>query len=184
MAVRSIAFLAAAAIASGMTCATPAVAAGCSASASAAWKPVAGRAFRAEAFSAGPTCSLAVATIVVRAPDGNVLWADASPVDQLMTFVEAKSRKQMARALQDWLFQSHAFTSTADLPEWKRGAEGPLGGEFAFYPEAGVDREAFELIRAEKQPVFCYVQGMESMACLGLSKDGALSKIGVQLFPG
>jgi hypothetical protein len=32
--------------------------------------------------------------------------------------------------------------------------------------------------------VFCYVQGMESMACIGLSKDGQMTKIGVQSFPG
>ena len=125
-----------------------------------------------------------MATLVVRAPDGKVLWAEAAPVEHVMTFVEVKTRKQMTRALGEWLSQSHPFKSTADLPEWKKGAEAPASGEFPFYPEAGIDREAYEQIRTEKQPVFCYVQGMESLACLGLSNDGSLSKVGVQLFPG
>jgi hypothetical protein len=162
----------------------PATAGNCAQSASRPWVPVKGRAYRAEAFSNGPACSLAVVTLVVRAPDGKVLWVDAAQADQLMTFVEAKTRKQMARSLADWLFQSHNFKSTGDLPEWKKGADAPAAAEFPFLPEADVDREAYEKIRAERQPVFCYVQGMESMACLGLSKDGSLAKIGVQLFPG
>ena len=165
---------------------SPAAAAGnCAQSASRPWAPVKTRAYRVEAFSNGPTCSLAVVTLVVRAPNGKVLWVDAAQTDQLMTFVEAKSRKQMARALTEWLFQSHGFKSTADLPEWKKGADAPASGEFPFYPEADIDRDAYEKIRGEMHPVFCYVQGMESMTCLGLSTmDGSLSKIGVQLFPG
>jgi hypothetical protein len=31
--------------------------------------------------------------------------------------------------------------------------------------------------------LFCFVQGMESLACLAL-QDGALVKVGVQAFPG
>ncbi|MEQ1867038.1 MAG: hypothetical protein ABL996_20550 [Micropepsaceae bacterium] len=182
-------FAAVALVSSGLTLlasaqTSPAAAGNCAQSASRPWAPVKGRAFRAEAFSNGPTCSLAVVTLVVRAPDGKVLWVDAAQTDQLMTFVEAKSRKQMARALDEWLFQSHGFKSTADLPEWKKGADAPAAAEFPFLPEADIDRDAYEKIRGEKQTVFCYVQGMESMACLGLSKDGSLSKIGVQLFPG
>jgi hypothetical protein len=156
----------------------------CNLSASASWKADAGRTLRTESFSNGAACKHAVVTLVVREASGKALWVDAAPAEQLMTFVEARSRKQMKRALRDWLFQSHNFKSTAELPEWKKGAEGPMNGEFPFYAEPDVDRETYERIRAEKQPVFCYVQGMESMACLGLSKDGALTKIGVQLFPG
>jgi len=32
-------------------------------------------------------------------------------------------------------------------------------------------------------PVFCYVQGMESMACVAL-QNGEMTKVGVQTFPG
>jgi hypothetical protein len=100
-----------------------------------------------------------------------------------MVFVEAKTRAQMTRALGEWLLQSHTFRSTADLPPWKKGDEQPTSGEFPFYPEAGVDRDGYEQWRAQRLPVFCYVQGMESMSCVVL-KDGQMTKIGVQTFPG
>jgi hypothetical protein len=57
-------------------------------------------------------------------------------------------------------------------------------GEFPFYPEEGMDQVTYEQIRAEKQKIFCYVQGMESIACVAISKNGAATKIGVQTFPG
>ena len=157
---------------------------GCSASASTAWKPFAGRTFRAEAFSNGPSCTYAVVTLVIRAPDGKALWADAAPAEHLMTFVEAKTRKQMSRALGEWLSQNHMFKTTAELPEWKTGEDAPKSGEFQFIPDQNVDREYYEQARGAKLPVFCYVQGMESMACVALSKDGQMTKIGVQTFPG
>lgn len=159
-------------------------ASGCSGAASKPWTPVKGRAYRAEAFSNGPTCPLAAVTIVVRAPDGKVLWADAAPAEHVMTFVEVKTRAQMTRALGEWLSQNHMFKSSAELPEWKKGADAPMSGEFQFIPEPEYDRDAYEQARAAKSPVFCYVQGMESMACLILSNDGQMTKIGVQTFPG
>ena len=81
--------------------------------------------------------------------------------------------------------QSQTFKSTGDLPEWKKGAEAPSPlGEFPFYPDQGVDQETYAKIRAEKQAVFCYVQGMESMACVAIARDGTATKVGVQTFPG
>jgi hypothetical protein len=161
-----------------------AAAPGCSASTSTAWQPVRGRAYRLEAFASGPTCALAVVTLVVRAPDGRALWTDAAPAEHLMTFGEVKTRAQMAQALGEWLMQAHTFRSTAELPEWMRGQDTPMSGEFQFLPEAGIDRDTYEETRAAKLPVFCYVQGMESMSCIVLSKDGQMNKIGVQTFPG
>lgn len=191
MLVRSIALFAAAFLAGALTLfaidqvAFPVQAAsGCNAVAARAWKPLPVRALRAEAFSNGATCAHAVVTLVVRANDGKVLWADAAPAAQLMTFVEVKTRKQMTAALGAWIAQTHMFKSTAELPEWKKGAEQPASGEFPFYPEPGTDRDGYEQIRASRQPLFCYVQGMESMACVALSSDGQMTKVGVQSFPG
>lgn len=157
---------------------------GCTASASIVWKADVTRTYRAEAFSSGPTCLLAVATLVVRAPGGKAIWADARAADTVMTLARLRTRSKMTRALGEWLAQDDQFKSTANLPEWKKGADAPSSGEFPFYPEDGTDRDAYEKLRTERQPMFCYVQGMESMACLGLAKDGSLNKIGVQLFPG
>jgi hypothetical protein len=157
---------------------------GCQAAASTRWVPTRGKPFLVEGFANGPTCAKAVVTLVVRAPEGTPLWADASPVSYLMTFVEVKTRVQMTSALKEWIDQGHTFKSSADFPPWKKGAQAPEStGEFPFYPEAETDQEYYEQVRAEKLPVFCYVQGMESMSCLVL-KDGGLTKIGVQTFPG
>jgi hypothetical protein len=165
--------------------AVPAAAGDCAASASAAWKPAGGKTYRSEAFSNGPICALAMATLVVRAPDGKVVWSDALATEHLMTFNEVKTRAQMAGALREWLIQSHTFNSTADLPPWNAGSAAPTSSnEFPFYADAALGREAYEKMRAEKLPVFCYVQGMESMTCLGLSMEGEMTKIGVQTFPG
>jgi hypothetical protein len=147
------------------------------------WVPFKGQVYGAEAYSNGSACADAVVTIVVRA-QRRVLWTDAMPAAQLMTFVEAKTPAKMKAALVDWLDQPHTFKSSADLPEWKKGAEAPEAGEFPFYPEAGVDRDTYMQIRSEKQAMFCYVQGMESMACVAIAKDGAATKVGLQTFPG
>lgn len=191
MTVRSIAFLAGAFVLGGLALAgvervtiDANAAADCSAAASRVWTPAKGRNFRTEAFSNGGSCAQAVVTIAVRAPDGTVLWSEAAPGAHVMTFAGVKSRAEMVKALGDWLDQDHMFKTSGDLPPWAKGDETPKSGEFPFYPEAGVDRETYEQIRAQKLPVFCYVQGMESLACLTVTREGQMEKIGVQLFPG
>ena len=59
----------------------------------------------------------------------------------------------------------------------------PMSGEFPLYLEDGTTREDYAALRVKKLPMFCYVQGMESQACLAL-EDGGLRKIGAQSFPG
>lgn len=191
MTVRSIAVLAGVFVSGGLALAgierlavEADAAPGCAASALRAWTPVAGRSYRTEAFSNGGRCTTAVVTIAVRGQDGMVLWAEAAPSTHIMTFSGVKTRGEMVKALGDWLSQDHSFKTSADLPSWPEGDEAPKSGEFPFYPEAGFDREAYEQVRAQKLPVFCYVQGMESMACLTVTREGQIDKIGVQLFPG
>jgi hypothetical protein len=163
----------------------PAQAAGCNLGSAKAWVPFKGQAYRTEVYSNGATCAGAVVTIVIRAAKGDVLWAEAMTATHLMTFADAKTVSKMKVALAETLTQPQTFKTTGDLPEWKKGAEAPAPlGDFPFYPEAGVDQETYAKIRAEKQAVFCYVQGMESMACIAIAKDGAATKVGVQTFPG
>jgi hypothetical protein len=179
------ALLIAAALVAAVGFAATAQAGGCNLAAAKPWKPsFGGRVWSSAAYVNGPNCAGAVGTIVLRAPDGKVIWADARPTAELMTFVEAKTPKKAKAALVDWLTQDDKFDSTDDLPEWKKGADAPTAGEFPFYPEAGVDAETYAKIRAEKQAMFCYVQGMESMACIAIAKDGTATKVGVQSFPG
>jgi hypothetical protein len=191
MTVRSIVFLAAAFLCGGLAFAgverlmgEADAASDCSAAAWRNWAPVKGRSYRAEAYSNGRNCAQAIVTIAVRGPDGTVLWSDAAPGAHVMTFAGVTTRADMVKALGEWLMQEHTFKTSADFPPWPEGEEGPKSGEFPFYPEAGYDRDAYEQVRAQKLPVFCYVQGMESMACLTLTREGQMDKIGVQSFPG
>ena len=158
---------------------------GCSVHASGRWIAYpAGRAYGTEAFSSGPTCAQAAVMIVVRAPDGGVAWVDAAPGEHVMTFASVKTRQEMSSALTDWLSQTSMFKTTRELPAWPEGAQEPKSGEFPFMPESWIDREYYERTRAEGLPLFCYIQGMESIACIVLSRDGQMEKIGVQSFPG
>jgi hypothetical protein len=136
------------------------------------------------AFSEGPNCARASATIVVRDAGGAVLWVDAAASEHLFTLQDARNASDMRAALGAWISETaNAFASTAALPPWEEGAEAPTSGEFPFYPESYIDHDYYESIRARAAPIYCYVQGMESMACLMLD-DGRLEKIGVQSFPG
>jgi len=155
----------------------------CDLKAAAPWKPSRGPVFRAEAISSGPSCENAVVTIVLRSGDGKPLWADAMPTSQLMTFQGVKTGAQMKHALSEWLDNPSTFKSSADLPPWKKGEQAPQAGEFPFYPASDVDQDSYEQSRAAKAPIFCYVQGMESMSCV-VFRDGGMSKIGLQTFPG
>lgn len=156
---------------------------GCDVSAWSTWTPGRERAHRVEAFSHGPSCAKAAVTIIIRGPNGTPLWVDAMPASQLMQFQEVKNNRQMVDALRDWVSNPSTFKSTADLPAWPKGADAPTAGEFAFYPDKDVDQESYEQIRAARAPLFCYVQGMESMSCVVL-QDGGMTKVGVQTFPG
>ncbi len=163
--------------------ASPVRAAGCDVTASVPWSPARQLTFKAEAFAHGARCDKAVVMLVVRGADGTPLWTDSRVGAFVMPFVEVKTRGDMQSALARWIRQDHPFKSTAKLPPWPAGADQPASGEFPFLPDEGVDRVTYEAARAARLPVFCYVQGMESMACV-MWKDGGMTKLGVQLFPG
>ncbi len=156
----------------------------CDARANMLWTPTQGQVVVAEAISDGPTCALAVVTLVLRGPSGQPLWVDSRVAAQVMTFNEAKTAAAMNKALNDWVGQRGTLSRSDKLPDWPRGQQAPKAGEFPFYPDADVDREAYLKLRGEKLPLFCYVQGMESMACVALGTDGQMTKVGVQTFPG
>ncbi|MBC7768751.1 MAG: hypothetical protein H7124_08180 [Phycisphaerales bacterium] len=137
-----------------------------------------------DATSAGPDCEHGVATIVIRDTEGEVLWVTAYPTAQVMTLQDARDAEAMEAAMREWIApENNTMETTAALPPWPENAEAPTAGEFPFYVEEGLDRDAYESIRAANHPLYCYVQGMESLACLA-SVDGGLGMVGVQLFPG
>jgi hypothetical protein len=155
----------------------------CQAEARETWNAEGG-AYSIEASSAGPDCAHAVATIVIRKTENAVLWADAHVVEHTFGLNEATDTAAMRTALAEWIGGNTTILRTSALPEWPANASEPPEGEFPFYREPEWnDREGYEALRMRDAPVFCYVQGMESMACLAL-QDGGLHKIGVQSFPG
>jgi hypothetical protein len=158
-------------------------AAGCNSRVAASWSPARQRPLKVEAFAHGGRCDQAVVMLVVRDADGAPLWTDSRVGAFVMLFSGVKTGREMQSALSSWIRQDHQLKSAANLPPWPVGAEQPSFGEFPFIPDEGVDRATYEAARNSRLPLFCYVQGMESMACVVL-KDGDMTKFGVQLFPG
>jgi hypothetical protein len=159
--------------------------AGCAVSVSTPWRPLSGTEFTVEAATMGADCAKAVATIVIRDVQGNALWAQAYSTEHVMLLAPAHDPTTMRTALAEWIDPAGNTTlqTTGGLPEWPANADGPQNGEFPFYPDESVDRESYNAIRTGDTPMYCYVQGMESLACIAL-RDGGMQQVGVQLFPG
>lgn len=157
---------------------------GCDARAVQSWNATPDVALSIEATSVGPGCDRAVATIVIRDSSGNPLYADTHIAAQVMVLAGAADQAAMQTALGEWANSSNAtMATTAALPEWPANAEAPQSGEFPFYPDDGVDREAYATLRTQNLPLFCYVQGMESLRCVAFNQ-GEIGSVGLQLFAG
>lgn len=132
----------------------------------------------------GVDCASAQASLVFRGANGAELYAETFEVSQVMVLAAPESVDDLQRRLNEWISPPGAApNSTDDLPVWEANAQTPVSGEFPFYPEEGMDRAAYTALRAAEAPMFCFVQGMESQACLTV-QGGSLRKVGVQTFPG
>lgn len=121
----------------------------------------------------------------MRDADGNAVFHESYVAEYVMLLAGAQNSDELTKALKEWIDTSNQqFATTADLPEWKEGADQPVLGEFAFYPEEGIDREGYEKLRAAKTPVFSFVQGMESVAVITVDPEAGVIRIGAQSFPG
>jgi hypothetical protein len=179
-------FAAAAALAAACTPAEEAdvMSDGCDARAASQW--AAGEAsYSIEAVTSGPDCERAVATLTIRDSSGVPVYAEAYATRHLMTLAEPRDATAMQTALAEWVDPANNTTmaTTSALPDWPANADAPANGEFPFYPESYIDREGYMALRQANTPLYCYVQGMESMACVTPRND-QVEKIGVQSFPG
>lgn len=158
---------------------------GCTARATAQWATDADPNASIEASTTGPDCARAVATLIIRNGSGEPLYATTHLPQHVMTLAQASTPEAMQTALHEWIDPASNTTlqTSSALPEWPENATEPQNGEFPFYPEDGVGRETYNEVRAANVPMYCYVQGMESLACLAL-RNGALESVGVQTFPG
>ncbi len=151
----------------------------CAASASAEWSGL-----RVTAAAEGDDCASAQATLTIKDAAGATLFSETHAAANLMSLAQANDAAAMQAALADWINSSNNTMATSGaLPDWPASTEAPESGEFPFYPEEGIARDRYLAIRAADAPLFCFVQGGESQACLAL-QNGVLTKVGVQLFPG
>jgi|CXWL01.1.fsa_nt_gi hypothetical protein len=157
---------------------------GCPAAAASSWTADDGVVFIIGASAIGADCAQANAALSIQNAAGETVLNEAYPVDEVMTLAGAESVEDMQRRLAEWINPAGAGPdSTGDLPEWVQGEDNPMSGEFPFYVEAGMGRAGFEALRARDLAMFCYEQGMESVACLAVD-NGELKRIGLQTFPG
>jgi hypothetical protein len=158
----------------------------CSAKASQAWAASPTQKLTVEAYTDGPTCALAVVTLVIRNSKDEPLWFETSDTRYILSFSEQPkaNARVMATTLKEWVKSDDRLQHTNALPEWKKGADAPVAAEFPFYVHDGITQQDYSQMRDAKLPMFCYVAGMESEACLVLTKEGTIVKIGSQSFPG
>lgn len=156
----------------------------CDAEASGVWRGANDRTYTVSASTTGPTCAHSVALLIVRNASGEIVWTDAMPTAHVMGLDTPATRTPMTDALQEWIGYGARGETTRELPPWPHEHEPPESvGGFEFAPESWIDRETYLEMRARAEPMFCYVQGMESLACL-VENGNRLEKIGVQAFAG
>lgn len=165
--------------------ASPALAGGCDANASKTWSPDGGATtYTIDAVTVGPDCANAVALLTIRAADGSLRYQDSFETAYVMLLGDKADPSAMKTGLEEWVDVSNSsLDNTGKLPKWAEGADAPEAGEFPFYPDPGVDQSYYEELRAANQPMLCFVQGMESSACLAFADDG-FTLVGDQSFPG
>jgi len=117
----------------------------------------------------GPSCAEAVATLTIRAPEGrDIFMQQFRTMDVPLAFAPGGERLQTELAA--WI-ENVAPAATADaLPAWSDGAERP----HAFHP--ALTREEYEAARAGRHALFCYPDGAESNACVGLDPNTDLAR--------
>lgn len=164
--------------------ASPARSADCNAQASAPWRQ-SGQGVVAEARSLGARCDKAKIELTLRSARGKALMSFASTADAIMTFADVKTKAAMQAKLASWLAEAmRTMPTSAKLPDWKPNQTEPSDGEFPFVVDEGVTRPFYLSMRKAKLPMFCFVQGMESLGCAVMRPNGEATRLGAQTFPG
>jgi hypothetical protein len=139
------------------------------------------------AHAVGPNCATSAVVLLVMDDKRNVQWSTTRLAQQNAIFMDGiTDDASMLAALKIWIGQNQAET-TSKLPDWKAGAERPEregDGEFGFTPEEGTTREYYLEIRSKDQPLFCFVQGIESTSCIAATRPNNIYEIGGFNFPG
>jgi hypothetical protein len=163
---------------------------GCAVRETAAWYPnVAAnpnprlRPLSIQAVSSGRTCRTARVSITIKSAEGIVLHRDTFDADKVAGLYNARTPAQMRTELRTWINFRGTENYHESLPNWRVGQSEPDEREFPFTPAEGVTRAQYMAIKTNKTPIYCYVQGIESINCLVL-QGGQLRPFGIQSFPG
>jgi hypothetical protein len=162
----------------------------CEASAQAPWAAAKKYSFTLEAHAVGPNCANSAIVLLVVDKKGVVQWSTTRLAYQNLMFQDGiKDNASMQTALTEWLAQGLETKPqmASDLPEWKLGkdqAEREGDGEFGFYAGPDVTRDFYKSVQEENQPLFCFVQGIESTSCIAAAGPQSIYDIGGFTFPG
>lgn len=162
----------------------------CNAFAKAPWTSAKTYNLTLEAHAVGPNCANSAVVMLVVDRKGVVQWSTTRLAYQNLMFIDGlKDNATMKAALAQWLEQglSSGPQQGKDLPDWKAGkdqAERDGDGEFGFTAASDVSREYYLEVREKNQPMFCFVQGVESTSCITASGPSSISELGGFSFPG
>jgi hypothetical protein len=154
------------------------------------WPPGKKLGLSLEAYAVGTVCDKAAIVLLVTNKDREVVYSFVGYAKEMAWFQEGVGDgPAMKLGLKNWLVSASSGPekSTADLPDWKDGAEAPSregDGEFGFYANEGVDRSYYLEKRKLDLPMLCFVSGVESTTCLIAASKNSIIKIGGFTFPG
>ena len=123
-----------------------------------------GQTYQIQAHAEGETCEGAVASLKIVAPNGSTAFETSYPINQVPLAFNPRGTgaARLTTELEGWT-QNTAEHPTADsLPAWPAGAAKPTH----FTP--ALSRDAYEAARTAKRPIFCFPDGNESNACVGV----------------
>jgi hypothetical protein len=139
------------------------------------------------AHAVGPNCATSAVVLLVLDEKHNVQWSTTRLAQQNAIFMgDVKNDATMLAALKIWVEQRKPL-STSDLPDWKSGTDRPErqgDEEFGYVANEGTTRDTYLETRNKGQPLFCFVQGIESTSCIAAAGSDNIYEIGGFTFPG
>lgn len=148
---------------------------GCDMRVEKAWEGASG--FRIIADAVGVTCPEADISLVIAGPRDQSHMAVNFKARNVPTIfggaLATLDRGGMQRALTHWIDEATVkLNDSGDLPEWPRRTADARDGAHVFHPE--MSRRAYEDLRAEKRPLFCFDADRNSVRCHVLLADGTV----------
>jgi hypothetical protein len=162
--------------------------AACNASYEAPWKASGKFGYNIAAYAVGADCRTAIVVLAVTDATHKPIWQKSLLSEYVAMFSDDHTTNgtKMQAAVEAWVQTGleASLSNAGALPEWPKGAAEPTREEFGFFIDATIDRESYLAWRTQKRPVFCFVQGIESEACILADDSGQILDIGGTSFPG